>query len=198
MGLDILVEFGFQMDIYCNRKTRTGLGNLGMSKWRGRFILLSLLVTLLLIEDRILLPPLLQWHAADLSSPSSPPQGLLLQSCFAESEPQTVLWPRVSPPQMQTCACFCWTWWGSCQPLSPACWHTSETSVTLTISLHSAFFIYHLIHSSSLYLTNLTIRKLWDIVLKAKCTSSKAPPLCSVSLTSSWKAVGLVSMICTW
>lgn len=35
---------------------------------------------------------------------------------------------RVSPPQMQTCACFCWTWWGSCQPLSSACWHTSEPS----------------------------------------------------------------------
>lgn len=60
--LDILVDSGFHMDLYYNRKTKTGHRNLGMSKWRRWFTLLSLLVALLLIESRILLPPLLQWH----------------------------------------------------------------------------------------------------------------------------------------
>lgn len=77
-------------------------------------------------------PPLLQRHTADLHSPYSPPRGPFLQSCFPESGPQSVLWPRVSPPQMQTCACFCWTWWGSCKPVSPACWRTSEPSSVMS------------------------------------------------------------------
>lgn len=130
-----ILSIGFQMDLYCNRKTKPGPSTPGMerngSKWRGRFTLLSLLVTLVLPEDRMLLPALLQWHVADLCSPYSPP-GVSVQSCFTESGPQTVLWPRVSPPRMPTCALSCWTWWGSCQPLSPACWHTSDLSSVMS------------------------------------------------------------------
>lgn len=43
------------MDLYCNEKTKTGHRTPGVSKWRGRFALLSVLVTLLLVEGRILL-----------------------------------------------------------------------------------------------------------------------------------------------
>lgn len=38
-------------------------------------------------------PLLLQRHAADSHSPYSTPRGLSVQSCVAESGPQTVLWP---------------------------------------------------------------------------------------------------------
>lgn len=38
----------------------------------------------------------------------------------------------VSPPQMQTCACSCLTQWGSCEPLSPACWRASEPSSVMS------------------------------------------------------------------
>lgn len=127
---------GFQMDLYCNRKTKTGPRTPGMerngSKWRGRFTLLSLLVTLLLTEGRMLLATFATmaccWHVFTLQ----PTWGVFVQSCFAESGPQAVLWPRVSPPRMPTCAHSCRTWWGSCQTLSPACWHTWEPSSVMS------------------------------------------------------------------
>lgn len=50
-----ILYIGFQIDLDFNGKAKTGHRTPGVSKWRERFTLLSLLVTLLLIESRILL-----------------------------------------------------------------------------------------------------------------------------------------------
>lgn len=72
-------------------------------------------------------------------------------------------------------------------------------SVPLIMSLHPAFFTYLLICSSNPCLTNSVIRKPWDTVLKAKCTSSKAPPLSSQHhLPCHRRQLGWSDVICAW